>query len=65
MLSDALVARGVTGSRLALTWLADHQQPLTQGQSGLQAFARLVIKGKPAPANEAKDSDVATKRTSN
>lgn len=65
MLSDALVARGVTGSRLALTWLADHQQPLTHGQSGLQAFARLVIKGKPAPANEAKDSDAVTKRTSN
>jgi curli biogenesis system outer membrane secretion channel CsgG len=65
MLSDALVARGISGSRLALMWLADPQQPLTHGQSGLQAFARLMIKGKPAAAPDAKDVRAADKRTPN
>ncbi|MEY4977234.1 MAG: hypothetical protein RIQ97_2429 [Pseudomonadota bacterium] len=63
MLSDALVARGVTGSRLSLMWLADPQQPLTRGQSGLQSFARLVIKGK--PATDKQDPRAADKRTTN
>lgn len=65
MLSDALVARGVNGSRLALMWLADPQQPLTHGQSGMQSFARMLIKGKPAAAPDAKESRAADKRTTN